>query len=60
MFSSVYAGYAMLPVDKFVDSSTQTKLVKILADRQSQATGLGKQLDLQRKWFDDPKHAQVE
>lgn len=60
MFSSVYAGYAMLPVNQFVDSAVQTKLVKILSDRESQATGVGKQLNLQRKWFDDPKHAQVE
>lgn len=60
MFSSVYAGYAMLPVDKFVDRTAQTKLVKILSDRERQATGVGKQLNLQRKWFDDPKHAQVE
>lgn len=60
MFSSVYAGYAMLPVDKFLDNATRTKLVKILSVRENPATGVGKQLNIQRKWFDDPKHAQVE
>ncbi|KAF9466961.1 alcohol oxidase [Collybia nuda] len=60
MFSSVYAGYAMLPADKFMNRTVRENLSKTLADRESQATSVSKQLNLQRKWFDDPKHAQVE